>query len=182
VDGKKYTVDYERHISLAYPPSEPVFKGTVALDGDKDGAKHDVVIKFTSTYCEAAHRKLAEVRWAPSLRFCERVESVGMYVVVMDYYGGDSGKPFGDKEHIEQLREAVKTLHDADYVHGNLQEPNILVTAEGVKIVGFDWCGKAGVARYPADILGQHAGVRYGDPITKDHDERMFKLLTGSPY
>jgi len=78
-------------------------------------------------------------------------------------------------------------LHDEDYVHGDIREPNILVTAGGLKLIDFDWCGKAGGARYPADIalvpsLGWHDGVRRGGPIAKVHDEHMFKLLTGLLY
>ena len=184
VDGKKYTVGYEKHLTPSVP-FKAAFKGTVALSGDS--TKYDVVIKFTPTYCGDAHRKLADVKRAPFLRFCERVESVGMFVVVMDYEGREHArKPLRDRGHIEQLREAVKTLHDADYVHGDLRESNVLVTTEGLKVVDFDWCGKDGMARYPADIslssdLGWHERVYRGGLITKDHDEHMLKLLTGQP-
>jgi len=33
-------------------------------------------------------------------------------------------------------------LHDADYVHGDLREPSVSITTEGLKVVDFDWCGK----------------------------------------
>jgi len=185
VDGKKYTVDYETRLAPSFP-DKAVFKGTIALSGDS--TKHSVVVKFTQMYCEDAHQKLAEVGRAPFLQFCERVESVGMFIVVMDYVGGEHArKPLRDGGHIAQLREAMKTLHDAGYVHGDLREPNILLTADGLKIVDFDWCGKEGTARYPADIslvpdLEWHERVYCGGLITKDHDEHMFEVLTGSSY
>jgi hypothetical protein len=47
----------------------------------------------------------------------------------------------------------VIALHDASYVHGDLRGPNTLLTADGLKPIGFDWCGKEGKARYPVDIL-----------------------------
>ena len=184
MDGKKYTVDYKTRLAPSFP-SKAVFKGTVVCSEDE--AKYNVVIKFTPTYCEAAHRKLSDVERAPSLRFCERVESVGMYVVVMDYVDGEqigARERLTDEGHIEQLRMAMKTLHDADYVHGDLREPNILITTGGLKLIDFDWCGQAGKARYPADIslvpeLRWHNGVRRGGPIEKDHDEHMFGLRIG---
>jgi len=163
-----------------------VFKGTIMRSEDK--AVYDVVIKFTSTYCGDAHRKLAEVGRAPFLWFCERMESVGMYVVVTSYEDGEQAdRALRDGGHVEQLREAVKTLHGANYVHGNLREPKVLITKEGLKVVDFGWCGKEGTARYPADIslvpeFGWHGGVRRGGLITKDHDEHKFELLTGSSY
>lgn len=179
-------MDYKRSLA-PYSLSKAVFQGTAMRSKYK--MMYDVVIKFTPTYCEDAHRKLAEKGRAPFLRFCERVASVGMYVVVMDYENGEHvDKPLQDKMHIEQLREAVGALHDANYVHGDLREPNVLITADGLKIIDFDWCGEDGVARYPAHIslvpdLGWHEGVSRGGLIRKDHDEHMFGRLTmtGSP-
>ena len=179
--GVRYAVEYSRRLAPSFP-AKAVFKAKIIRTTDK--AMHDVVIKFTHMYCEDAHRKLAEVKRAPRMWFCDRVESVGMYVVVMDYEGGEqTDKPLECKAHIEQLREAVKTLHDAGYVHGDLRGPNVLVTAsEGLKIIDFDWCGKEGEARYPADIslvpgLPWHDGVRRGGKITMEHDNYMLELL-----
>jgi len=185
VGGETYKVDYGSRL-VPSSPSRAVFKGTVMRSGDQ--TKYNVVIKFTATYCKDAHQKLAEMGRAPHLWFCERVESVGMHVVVMDHEDGVCGYArLVDREHVEQLRTAVRTLHDDNYVHGDIREPNVLVTTGGLKLIDFDWCEKAGKARYPADIsldssLGWHDGVRRGGLIAKEHDEHMFKLLTGLPY
>jgi serine/threonine protein kinase len=128
---------------------------------------------------------LADMKRAPVLRFCERVESVGMYVVVMSYEGRiHANGPLKDEQHIEQLREAARTLHDGNYVHGDLRGPNVLITEEGPKIIDFDWSGEVGTARYPPDILvdadhGWHHGVSRGGLIAKEHDEHLLELLTG---
>ena len=178
---KKYKVDYEKHLAPSFP-SKAVFKGTIT-DGEDE--PEQVVIKFTPVYCKDAHETLAAMGQAPLLRFCEHVDSIGMYVVVMDYEDGEhANRPLEDEAHIEQLRTAMKALHDANYVHGDLRAPNILIATGGLKLIDFDWCGEEGKARYPADVslfpdLGWHKEVRRGGLIAKAHDEHMFELLTG---
>jgi len=49
----------------------------------------------------------------------------------------------------EPLRAAVKVMHDADYVHGDLRSPNVLVKDDQVYLVDFEWAGKAGAVTYP---------------------------------
>ena len=83
------------------------------------------------------------------------------------------------------LRVAIETLHDEGYVHGDFRGPNLLIVTDGLKLIDFDWCGRGGAARYPADInLGPdaewHSGVYREGLITKIHDVRMFNLLVGS--
>jgi len=185
VDGAEYMVDYESRLP---PPlsSRAVFKGTVMRKGDQK--KHNVVVKFTATYCAGAHQRLANAKRAPHLWFCEPVESVGMHVVVMGHEDGMyTDSLITDKEHIRQLREAVQLLHEEDYVHGDIRLPNVLITSTGLKLIDFDWCGKEGTARYPADIFlvperGWHEGVRRGGLIAKDHDQHMVNLLTDPEY
>jgi hypothetical protein len=183
-DGIAYKVDYSSRLGLP-SSSRAVFKGTITCSGDQ--VKQDVIIKFTASYCAAAHQKLAGMGRAPCLWFCELVESVGMYVVVMGYEdGARTCELLVEKKHIEELRTAIKELHGEDYVHGDIRGPNVLVTTSGLKLIDFDWCGKEGVARYPADILTSdyqwHDGVHRGGEIKKVHDEHMFRVLTGVAY
>jgi len=75
---------------------------------------------------------------------------------------------------MEELWKAVKTLHDAGYVHGDIRRPNIMITTEGLKLIDFDWCGEVGTAKYPADIFmdpvrnGWHHGVSRGGLIERN--------------
>jgi len=177
-DGKSYMVDYKHHLPST---SGSVFKGTITSDGG--ATNRVVVIKFTATYCPYAHQILADAQLAPHLRFCEQVESVGMFVVVMDYEDGVCAKRLENQEHIEHLRMAVEMLHKEDYVHGDIRGPNVLITTSGLKLIDFDWCGKEGEVRYPADIsltsgLPWHGEVRRGGMIKKDHDKHMVTQLT----
>ena len=49
--------------------------------------------------------------------------------MIMGYEGrSHPDKPHKEKGHVKQLQEAVNALHDADYVHSGLKEPNILIT------------------------------------------------------
>jgi len=76
----------------------------------KDQAKRDIVIMFTATYCGNTYRKLAEMGRAPCPQLCEPVESVGVYVVDMDYEDGErTYESPVNMEHDEQPRITVKT-------------------------------------------------------------------------
>ena len=148
-----------------------------------------VAVKFTHSYCKAAHHLLANRSLAPPLYYCEKVESTGMHVVVMGLAKGISTeRPNKHPTFIENLREAVQILHDADFVHGDLREPNVLVTEDGhIDIIDFDWCGKDGEVRYPCSInLGEGLGwcesVTPGGLIKKEHDLALFSHLTGSTW
>ena len=84
--------------------------------------------------------------FALQMHFCNKVDSVGMWVVVMDFVDCSS-----DSVRLSSvagpLRNAVKTLHDKGFVFGDLREPNILVVKEGkVLLIDFDWCRRVGEA------------------------------------
>ena len=182
--SEKYKITYTKRLARDFP-SKAVFKGTIEREGDESKTMHDVVIKFTNAYCKEAHELLAKISRAPNLWFCDRVEDVGMYVVVMDYVGGGQVEDLlTDAAHIEQLRTAVDALHKGGYVHGDLRGPNLLIAEDGLKLVDFDWCGKQGEARYPADInigakIKWHDDVHREGLITEEHDTYMLGLLVG---
>ena len=166
-------------------PHKAVFQARI--EPGKGGREGDlVVVKFSDSYCKAAHELLAGKSLAPNLWFCDLVPEVGLHVVVMDYIEGSSPQgPCRDRDFVDKLRNAVHTLHACGFVHGDLREPNILVPkVGGIKIIDFDWCGEAGTAQYPSDInleeaIGWHETVTRGGKMEKKHDERMFSLLTG---
>lgn len=129
-----------------------------------------VVLKFvTGQYGKDVHSFLSEShagrrhRLCPRLHYTELLPS-GWTVVVMDKVDA----PLLAMEVInlttrekcgimEDLTTAVKIMHDYGYVHGDLREPNILITRDqelGVRayIIDFDFAGKEGQARYPYDL------------------------------
>jgi hypothetical protein len=120
-----------------------VFKATF----QQDGQDHTVVVKFTPTYCVRGHEVACSMDAAPKLWFCEVVESVGMFVVVMDFVEGhrvdnDALHPLLN-EVIGPLRSTIAALHDANLVHGDLREPIIVVTegkdGKRAMLLDFDW-------------------------------------------
>ena len=184
ISGKTYKLEYTERITTDQP-DRAVFVASMKPESQA-GEPDVVVVKFAYSYCEAAHRLLDKISLAPRLRYCDQVESIGMYVVVMDFVGGKHiVAPRQDQDFANKLRTAVQTLHDANFVHGDLREPNILVTKDGgMKIIDFDWCGKDGEVCYPFDInLDERAGwdpdVTHGGLIKKGHDRSMFARLTG---
>ncbi|KAH9887338.1 hypothetical protein C8Q73DRAFT_713661 [Cubamyces lactineus] len=162
--GKTVTLTYKRRLATEYP-----VKAVFVAEAKTDTETRDVVVKFTPVYGKAAHELLASASppQAPKLHFCDVVESVGMWVVVMDYVEGRAvAGVLRDPARVASLQNAVKTLHANGFVFGDLRNPNVLEVEDGVMLIDFDWCGKEGTARYPSDILLEegvwHAGVQRG--------------------
>ena len=101
-------------------------------------------------------------------------------MVVMEYISETSSWPLDPSEKLKQnLKGIVQSLQKAGFVHGDLRLPNILVTTDDeVKIINFDWSGKAGEVYYPSILnedLKWHPGVGLGLAIEKKHDDFMLK-------
>ena len=80
---------------------------------------------------------------------------------------------------LEEVSEALETLRKNDLVFGDLRSPNILLTDQHhVQLVGYDWCGKAGEGKYPADIntvdIKWPTGVVPGGFLQFEHDRGRF--------
>ena len=163
-----------------------------------DSSAEVVLVKFTSTYGQSAHRLLAEQDppLAPALYSCNRVIG-GLYMVVMEYlpdasplhrFFPPSPVPYSLKAEVirEALKKALELLHARDHVFGDLREPNVLYSHEGdrVFLVDFDWVGKHQESRYsPCLNPGANLGVKAWQVMEKVHDEanlqRLMTWLTG---
>ena len=165
-------------------PSRAVFKARAHTSFGVE----TVVVKFAYTYSREGHNLLAQSDppLAPRLWFCEKVESIGMYVVVMDFVASqDCGMSAAERT---SLRDAVELLHTRDLVFGDLRDPNVLrCPGGGVFLIDFDWCGKVGEARYPSDInlnkdygMPWHKDVRRRGLIEKEHDMHLLEALLKS--
>ena len=77
----------------------------------------------------------------------------------------------------------MNLLHKNDLVIRNLRGPNALTTSDGrVLLIGFDWCGKAGEARYPIDLnmapdMPWHPKAQPGGYIEREHDVNLLDWL-----
>lgn len=160
------------------------------VDGNQE-----VVVKFTATYCKAAHILLAEAGLAPKLYFCERVIG-GLYMVVMDRVTGNSIWKLRREQEIscevleiilDGVRRAVERLHQNDWVFGDLRDTNVVYSEEAKRafLVDFDWAGKENLGRYPVllNVSNRHAtGVAPGGMMLKEHDtwqlQKLQEMLT----
>ena len=74
----------------------------------------------------------------------------------------------------EPLKAAVRALHVAGFVHGDLRGCNVLVAASGVYVVDYEWAGPEGTATYP--YFMNHADIQWPDGagdgrlVTESHD------------
>ncbi|KAF9476230.1 hypothetical protein BDN70DRAFT_897494 [Pholiota conissans] len=180
VDNITYTLKYIDHLA-PFDKQKAVFKA-IATSTTKTKT---VVVKFTPRYGSEGHRLLAAAKprpLAPQLYFCEKAESVGMYVVIMEFIEDCPVRIPMDVAEASQVRTAMETLHKADLVFGDLRQPNLVQTQTGIMLLDFDWCGKTGEVRYPGDVfldgdVDWHEGVRRGGLIRKEHDMHMLSCL-----
>jgi serine/threonine protein kinase len=146
-----------------------------------------LLVKFTQKYSEEAHAHCASHGVAPELYAVEQLGG-GWMMVVMEYLDEDM------YTHMYELRasrraslrtavtDAVSTLHQGNFVHGDIRHVNMLVSRNnGVKLIDFDWAGPEGTTRYPANV--NHEGIcrpedaRDGQLITREHDMKMVGFI-----
>jgi serine/threonine protein kinase len=150
--------------------------------------KRLVVVKFVSTYHADAHRLLAKSGLAPTLHYAGTEDAAasmygGRYMIVMDFIEGNTlVNPLTDYQY-EEVSEAIALLHSNNLVFGDLRSPNILITSKDakIKIIDFDWCGRAGEARYPSNLNTEDdiwlEGVGPDSVMMLQHDIDMLKKL-----
>ncbi|KAH9931727.1 uncharacterized protein BXZ73DRAFT_101632 [Epithele typhae] len=179
------TLSYEYRLAYSAQYFKAIFRATATVA--RDATTHDVVVKFARTYGAEGHTVLARKNLAPALWYCAWEESVGSYVVVMDFVRGVPPERPLSAAHKTCVSEAMGSLHDEDIVHGDLRWVNLIAVqgTDRVVVVDFDWCGKVGTARYPRDInmdpkMGWDKGVGRGELIQKAHDEHLVRQLTPS--
>ncbi|PCH34147.1 hypothetical protein WOLCODRAFT_160639 [Wolfiporia cocos MD-104 SS10] len=123
-----------------------------------------VVVKLVSgSYGEDVHLLLAQEGLAPTLHGCIRPEGApvayvmehldGDWVCLFDFLKRDSSPPFHQAIRAS-LQHVLDLLDEKGFVHGDLRSSNIMVRIVGanpeIKVIDFDWAGKAGQVLYPA--------------------------------
>ncbi len=153
--------------------------------GETDNRER-ICIKFVRRYSRAVHEKCAEMGIAPKLRGFEDI-GAGWKTVIMDALD-EEYKPF-DKNILpadtgERIGERLVELHQANFVHGDVRDANIMVRKDGkpgFMLVDFDWSGIIGEVRYPINInkvdLWRPDDVSDGLLIKSDHDMAMLDRI-----
>jgi len=193
--GYPFLTSYEdngREINFMYNErlhdEKLVFSASIVNQPDSD----EFVVKFTPWYSEDAHNCLGSYDLAPRLRRCVRISAdwiavimdKSKYLVPFDLILSDE-----DNEKVRhKVTSVVRMLHQEGFVHGDIQQTNILIdveslTSDDVKIhlIDFDWAGPIGEAKYPADVnritMRRPDGVEGGGFITEQHDIEMASFL-----
>lgn len=153
--------------------------------GETDNRER-ICVKFVRRYSRAVHEKCAEMGIAPKLKGFEDI-GAGWTMIIMDALD-EEYQPF-DKRTLpvganEQLRELLVKLHQANFVHGDIRDVNIMVRKDGkpgFMLVDFDWSGIIGEARYPINVnkvdLWRPHDVSDGLLIKSDHDMAMLDRI-----
>ena len=146
-------------------------------------AGQEIVVKFTRGYSFGAHAAMHAAGFAPALLGSRQLPG-GWQVVAMEHVADACHWDAAMRKPAARLQAAVQALAAAGFVHGDLREPNVLVTGAGeesdVSVIDFGWAGTAGVARYPhfmsRNVLWPE-GAADGEPITAAHDSWQVNRL-----
>jgi hypothetical protein len=95
--------------------------------------KKQVVVKFVQRYSGEVHDVLAAVGMAPSLLYYGHIDPDVDYrmwkMVVMDYFDAKpsyDGDRHRDADVSKKVFEAIKVVHSAGYVLGDVRPPNVM--------------------------------------------------------
>jgi len=161
--------------------SKLLFAATETASNEK------ICIKFVRHYSKDVHTFCASKGFAPTLKGFKKL-SGGWYMVVMEMIGEDYC-PLSEFPppyyHSEDITQKLTSLHQANYVHGDVRDSNIMVKKDGVqgfKLVDFDWSGRIGEVRYPMNVyrgsrLWRPREAEDGQLIKADHDIEMLSTL-----
>ncbi|KAH7096944.1 hypothetical protein BKA62DRAFT_774678 [Auriculariales sp. MPI-PUGE-AT-0066] len=176
-----YEIEYQERL---WPtPSRCLFRARAT----RDGSAISVIVKFTHRYCREAHIVVSNHGAAPQLLHCDWDETVGQMVVMWEYVDAtkvdDTKQQLNCDQSIRRLEDAVKAMHEAGFVHGDLREPNILLDGNNAPmIIDFDWAGPMDdpCTVYPSNICldssyNLHEDVCAGGRILAEHDDHLVK-------
>ncbi|PIL30338.1 hypothetical protein GSI_07523 [Ganoderma sinense ZZ0214-1] len=180
-----YIVD---NVDTAKDPARSLYKGVI-FAGNADAVS--VYVKIVpSKYGAAAHQLLAEhdPPYAPKLYWCHEI-IVGYTMVVMAELHKSPGSQSIHPRRRNQrdidlvkrdIGRALRILHAADYVHGDVRQPNIVITNRRAHLIDFDSADLDGVAEYPASLNPKvkwpgPASALVSMPIVKEHDLQRFQ-------
>ena len=160
-----------------------------------------VLVKLVPrSYSQDVHKHMADNGLAPKLYGYAEVKDVPT-AYVMEYLDPSiwqtlhqlskpKNKP--NKPTANQLRgvlqKIIAALDEKKYVHGDLRSNNIMIRTDvmdksvELKVVDFDWAGKAGQVYYPAE---RNEEIQWpgeaGGPIEQDHDSKMVNSWMKGP-
>jgi len=120
----------------------------------------------------------AEVDGAPTAYVMEYLDP-SSWQPLYEFFESDT-TAIDATELLEAVESILKMLDSKDFVHGDLRTNNIMIRTDviekcvDVKVIDFDWAGKAGEVCYPAE---RNTDIQWpgeaGAPILKEHVSEM---------
>ncbi|KAF8584767.1 hypothetical protein K439DRAFT_1345081 [Ramaria rubella] len=152
-----------------------------------------IVVKFVRTYPKDLHEFCVSLNSAPTLLGFDKLPG-GWFMVVMEFMmdyiplSEVKKRNLFESAHLNTIHGMVSNVvdkfHNANFVHGDVRDANILVPIDGanvVKFVDFDWGGKVQEVRYPPLVnnidVWRPPGAFDGELITTEHDVEMVKHI-----
>ncbi|ESK94932.1 xaa--pro dipeptidase [Moniliophthora roreri MCA 2997] len=152
----------------------------------------DVTLMFRwkwhgNAYGKEMHESLARNNPAPTLHCCgdpyiDYKPYYDITMTVMNCADGDhypQSDSLSNSQH-DQLRQVLMPLEDHRLIHGDLRCPDIMVKAgqDTIKVLDFEWAGKAGEVRYPAYLnMAEFPGAKAFVAIQHHHDRSLINRL-----
>jgi hypothetical protein len=117
-----------------------------------------ICIKFVRHYSKDVHTFCASEGFGPTLKGFDGLPG-GWHMVVVEMIGDDYcllmdfPPPYS---HFDDVIGKLTSLHQANYVHGDVRDTNIMVKKDGnqgFKLVDFDCSGTIGEVQYPMKVF-----------------------------
>jgi len=170
--GTKHEISY-----LAHPISSKLI-----FFGKAEGV--EVCVKFVRQYSKEAHQFCDSLGIAPRLRGFEALPG-GWFMVVMDRIEKDyvtlaNRSVLRTAKLMEAIRAKLELLHQAEFVHGDLRDCNVMVKGTLFMLVDFDFSGKIGIVVYPMNTnrsIWRPEDAIDGKMIKADHDIQMLRFI-----
>jgi hypothetical protein len=183
--------------SLASPPVSFRFVGPIGSKPlyrvEDTHSNAGMILKFTANYSIEVHDFCARKRYAPKIRGYEKPASSGFHVILMDDSIADGFLLYAEHPPrnadkalvVEKLRNVLKDLHDAKFVHGDFRPANIFYRIKDgrvdIHMIDFEFSGREGVGVYPSTLNPApnvwHPSVEAGATLECEHDEHWLDRL-----
>ncbi|CAG7853847.1 SubName: Full=Uncharacterized protein {ECO:0000313/EMBL:CCA77651.1} [Serendipita indica DSM 11827] len=186
---RNFYMDGERRVTFEY--RRRLFPEKLLFECIQKEERTALCVKFTLKYSPEAHKACGDHGVAPKLYSAERLPG-GWWMVVMEYLSEDE---YSTRSSVKvdvikfkgAIKDAVDVLHVNGFVHGDIRACNIMVCRwwdddigmKNVKLIDFDWAGRVGEARYPANVnyteIMRPEDAKDGLVIKKEHDLEMLE-------
>ena len=149
------------------------------------GEGKEILVKFTTHYSIALHEFCVAHQQVPQILGFDQLPG-GWYCVAMEYCSSAApllhATSFGTCgcEWLAELQDLVKSFPAENFVHGDLQDTNIICDDDRFFLIDFDWGGKLGDACYPVKFYELNPELVQGRSsnnmlITAEDDDRVLE-------